>query len=257
MAIIGSYELIRQLGEGGFGRTYEGRHILDHDIKACLKQNINVSEADTKLLLREAWLMSQVNHYSLPAFRDLVKVKDGSYVLIMSFVEGRTLDKIIEKHKALHPEEVSWIAQRSLNALFYLHNKGIIHGDVKPPNLIIDHHEHNATLVDYGLSTFQPGQASKAEGYTAVFAAPEIISGNPPLPQSDLYSLGLTMIYAWGGDPIAKTNPEYVPAPLQQFVTELVRYEPLERTSWEKEDLVKKLSDVRLASFGRRHSQTK
>lgn len=254
MTTIGSYELVRPLGEGGFGRTYEGRHLVLKDVKACLKQNINVTPADTELLMREAGLMAKVNHYSLPSFRDFVRVADGSYVLIMSFVEGRTLDKIVEKHKALHPEEVSWIAQRSLNALFYLHHKGIIHGDVKPPNLIIDHHEHNSTLVDYGLSTFQPRANSKAVGYTAVFAAPEIIEGRPPLPQSDLYSLGLTMIYAWGGDPIAKANPNYVPKLLQEFVADLVRYNPLERSSWEKEDLVKRLSDVRLEAFGRRHS---
>lgn len=254
MTIIGNYELVRPLGEGGFGRTYEGHHKILKGVKACLKQNINVTPADTELLMREAALMAKVNHYSLPSFRDFVKINDGSYVLIMSFVEGRTLDKIVEKHKALHPEEVSWIAQRSLNALFYLHNTGIIHGDVKPPNLIIQPKDHNAVLVDYGLATFQPRANSKAVGYTAIFAAPEIIEGRPPLPQSDLYSLGLTMIYAWGGDPIAKTSPDYVPKLLQNFVADLVCYNPMERTSWEKEDLVKKLSDVRLEVFGRRHS---
>lgn len=253
--VIGDYEIIRMIGEGGFGRTYEGHHVLNKNIKACLKQNINISKEDAELLQDEAELLARIHHHSLPAFRNLYKVPDGSIVLAMSFIEGRGLEKIIEKHKALHPEEVCWIAQRSLNALHYLHNEGVIHGDVKPPNLIVQPKKHNAILVDYGLASIKPTSTSKATGYTAVFAAPEVVEGKPPIPESDLYSLGLTIIYAWGGDPVAKAHPEYVAEPLQEFVNDLVRYNPLDRTSWEKEDLVKKLSNIREEVFGRRHSK--
>ena len=54
--ILGSYELVRQISEGGFGRTYEARHIL-LDEKACLKQNLNLTPADTELLKKEAKLL--------------------------------------------------------------------------------------------------------------------------------------------------------------------------------------------------------
>ena len=254
-SIIGDYEVIRQIGEGGFGRTYEARHVLNPNIKACLKQNINLSPADAKLLFHEAELMAKVSHYSLPAWRNLHRATDGSYVLVMEFIPGKTLDKIIEKHHALHPEEVSWITQRLLNALHYLHAKGIIHGDVKPSNVIIQPGEHNAVLVDYGLSSAQPTHTTKAVGYTPVFVAPEITQGKPPIPESDLYCLGLTMMYALGGDPIAKSMPEYVPAPLQEFYRTLTRYNPVERPNWEKQDLVARLSDIRLEVFGQRHSK--
>ncbi|MBT3297568.1 serine/threonine protein kinase [archaeon] len=254
MVRLGSYEIIRQIGEGGFGRTYEGRHVLNNNIKACLKQNINITDEDAKLLMREAELLTKISHYSFPAFRDLYRVDDGSIVLAMDFAEGRTLDKIVEKHKGLHPEEVAWIAQRSLQGLYYLHHKGVIHGDVKPPNMMIQPWEHNVVLVDFGLSSIKPKSDSKAVGYTEVFAAPELLSGKPPLPESDLYSLGLTMIYAWGGDPVAKIHPPYVHKSLQNFVNGLVRYNVADRTNWDKEDLVKKLSDARLEAFGRRRS---
>src|SRR3989338_1260084 len=254
MTRIGNYEIIRLIGEGGFGKTYEGRHILNNNIKACLKQNRRISEKDSDLLMREASIMAQVHHYSLPAFRDLIRADDGSYVLIMSFIEGKTLDKIIEKHKALHPEEVSWISSRLLGALYYLHKKGIVHGDIKPSNVIVQPSEHNAVLIDYGLSVFTPCSSSKATGYTEIFSAPEITQGNPPLRHSDIYSLGLTMIYAMGGDPIAKSYPDYVPKPLQEFCNSLTRQNPLDRTSWDKEDLGARLSDIRYEVFGRRHS---
>ena len=252
MKKIGSYELIRQIGEGGFARTYEGRHLLNSEIKACLKQNINLSEEDKALLAREAYLISKVDHYSLPSFRDLYEI-DDSLVLAMSFVEGKSLDKIIEKHKALHPEEVSWITQRVLNALHYLHHEGIIHGDIKPPNLIVQPQKHNALLVDFGLSSLKPTSKTMAQGYTTVFAAPEVVDGKPPLPQSDFYSLGLTMIYAWGGDLLTKTNPDYVPKPLQDLVAEFLHPDPLQRPDWST-DLIKRLSDIRFEVFGRRHS---
>ncbi|MBI4147659.1 serine/threonine protein kinase [Candidatus Woesearchaeota archaeon] len=251
---LGSYEIIRQIGEGGFGRTYEARHVLLKNVKACLKQNINLSTADAQLLMHEAEVMAGVQHHSLPAWRDFYKIGDGSYVLAMSFIEGKSLDKAVEKHKAIHAEDVCWISQRLLNALYVLHGKGIIHGDVKPPNIIVQPKEHNAVLVDYGLSCIHPTRGTKAVGYTAIFAAPEIIDGKPPLPESDLYSLGLTMIYAMGGDPIAKTLPDHVPKKVQEFCTDLVRYNPIDRPTWEKQDLVARLSDVRLEAFGRRHS---
>ncbi len=253
MTIIGNYEVVRQIGEGGFGRTYEARHII-LDEKACLKQNINLSNADTELLKQEAKLLWKVHHYSLPAMRDFFKAPDNSYVLAMSFIEGKTLDKVIEKHKALHPEEVCWISQRLLNGLHYLHNMGIVHGDVKPPNIIVQPREHNAVLVDYGLASYRPTHKTSAVGYTAIFAAPEVIDGKPPIPESDIYSLGLTMIYAMGGDALAKTYPDYVPKPLQDFCNDLVRFNPLDRPSWEKQDLIARLSDVRQEVFGRKVS---
>jgi serine/threonine protein kinase len=254
MTTIGNYTIIRQIGEGGFGRTYEARHtILDE--KACLKQNINLTDTDAALLRNEAKLLWNVSHHSLPAVRDFFRAPDKSYILAMSYIEGKSLHESVKKHKAIHPEDVCWVTQRLLNALYYLHCKGIVHGDIKPPNVIVHPEEHNAFLVDYGLSSIRPQVTTKAPGYTAVFAAPEIIEGKPPVPESDLYSLGLTMIYAMGGDPITKTYPDHVAEPIRQFCNSLVAYKPLDRATWEKQDLVSRLSDVRQEAFGRRSTK--
>jgi serine/threonine protein kinase len=251
---IGNYEVVRQIGEGGFGRTYEARHLVLGE-KACLKQNINITPDDEKLLRAEARLLWNVNHYSLPALRDYFLWEDGSAIMAMSFIPGKNLEDSVKKHHAIAPEDVSWVTQRVLNALYYLHSFGIIHGDVKPPNIIVQPQNHNAFLVDFGLSTIKPVSSTKVLGYTPVFAAPEVLDGKPPLPQSDLYSLGLTMIYTLGGNPITKEMPDYVPQPLQEFIRDLVHPRVLDRTSWDKQDLVARLSDVRFESFGRRHTK--
>ena len=227
------------------------------DEKACLKQNLNVSDKDAALLRQEAKLLWNVSHHSLPAMRDYFPHEDGSYIMVMSFIEGKNLQQAHEKHKAIHPEDVAWITQRTLNALYYLHSKGIVHGDVKPANIIVQPWEHNAVLVDYGLSCLRPKATTTAIGYTETFAAPEIMNGQPPLPESDLYSLGLTMCYTLGGDPLTKSFPDHVPLPLQEFYKSFFHHNPLERPNWEKQDLVKILSDLRQEAFGRRHSKEK
>jgi serine/threonine protein kinase len=186
--------------------------------------------------------------------KDYFAVGDGSYAIAMSFVEGKTLDKVIDKHKAIHPEDTCWIMQRLFGVLHYLHSNGIVHSDVKPQNLIVQPKIHNAVLIDFGLSANRPNGSTKAIGYTEAFAAPELKAGSPPIPESDLYGAGLVMIYALGGDPIGKIFPQHVPKQITDFCESLIQNDPTLRPNWEKTDLVGRLSDIRLSVFGRRHS---
>ncbi len=252
--LIGNYEVLEEISEGGFGRTYKARHVLVNEL-ACLKQNLNVSPDDTEIMMQEAKLLWDIHHYSLPTLREFFKADDGSCVFAMTYVEGKTLDKIVEKQGgALHPEHVCWMSQRLLNALHYLHHHGAVHCDVKPNNIIIKPEEHNAVLVDYGFSTIKPGRFTKPKGYTMVFAAPELLAERPPLPETDLYSLGATMIYALGGNPEAKTYPKSTPREISDFFDQFVRYDPRSRPNWEQKDLVKELSNIRVKVFGRKRS---
>lgn len=253
MVTIGNYNVIRQIGEGGFGCTYEAEHVLLKK-KACLKQNSTITAADAKILADEASILWDIHHHSLPAMKDFFRANDGSYILAMSFIEGKNIEQVIKKHTAIHSEDVCWITQRLLQALHYLHAHGIVHSDVKPQNVIVQPNVHNAILVDYGLSILRPSATTKPTGYTAAFAAPELVDGKPPLPESDHYGLGLTMLYALGGDPIAKTFPAHVPPQIREFFETLIRYDPKERPD-EKADLVQRLSDIRQDAFGRRSTR--
>ena len=124
--IIGNYKILKQIGEGAFGRTYKAEHRILKEY-ACLKQNINISPLDDELLIKEAKTLWHIHHYSLPTLRDFFKAPDGSFVLAMTFVEGPTIDKIVDNHGPMHPEHVCWISQRLLNALHYQHNHGCVH----------------------------------------------------------------------------------------------------------------------------------
>ncbi len=250
---LGNYKILEQIAEGGFGITYKAQHKLLGEL-ACLKQNIQVSPDDTEIMVKEAKLLWQIHHYSLPTLRDFFRIEDGSCVFAMTYIEGPTIDKIVEKHGAMDPEHVCWITQRLLNALHYLHFHGIVHCDVKPNNIIIKPEEHNAVLVDYGFASLRPRHKTKPEGYTEAFAAPELMALKPPLPQTDLYSLAVTMIYALGGNPLTRQFPGAVSGPIKDYFRSLLAANPLQRHSWEEHDLVKELSEVRYKVFGRRES---
>jgi len=253
---LGNYQIVREIAEGGFGVTYEARHLLLNE-RACLKQCLYVSPEDNEMLKNEAKLLWDIHHYSLPTLRDFFETSGGSSVLAMSYIEGPNLADIVEKQKSIDPEDVCWITQRLLNALHYLHFHGIVHCDVKPNNIIIKPEEHNAVLVDYGFASLRPRYKTQPEGYTEAFAAPELMALKPPLPQTDLYSLALTGIYALGGNPITKEYPDNTPKAIENYFNTFLNENPLHRASWEKNNLVKELSDVRMEVFGRRSSNKK
>lgn len=259
---IGNYKVVRKIAEGGFGRVYEGKHLLLGE-RVCIKHAINSSDFDTEMFIKEAKVIWDLRHHALPAVRDMVILNDGSCALVMSFIEGPTLFKVVEdyqaKRKTLDPENAAWIMGRVLDALRYLHLHGVIHGDVKPQNIIVQPEKHTAILVDFGLSKARPTSTTKVEGYTPMFAAPEtqMEPALPPVPESDLYSLGLTMIFALGGDPLKREVPAKVPAPLREFIESLIRYEVTARPTWEKTNLLEDLRQVRIKAFGREHTNFK
>jgi serine/threonine protein kinase len=254
--IIGNYRVLNQIAEGGFGRTYLAEHTV-LGTKVCIKHALKVSHEDELLLIEEAKAIWDLRHFGIPAVRDILKLPDGSLALVMSYVPGPTLAQLVEKHDRLDPEHVAWITERCINILKYLHYHGVIHGDVKPQNIIIQPETHSAVLVDYGLSAIRPSRDTESKGYTPLFAPPEQMNASPLLPESDFYSLGVTMIYSLGGDVERRKVPAYTPDAMCAFIKRLVVHDVLSRPNWRKENLQETFQTVREKSFGRRTSGMK
>ncbi|MDO8556550.1 MAG: protein kinase [Nanoarchaeota archaeon] len=251
--VVGNYRILEKIAEGGFGNTYRAENIIVGE-EVCIKHGHRLSSLDEEILRNEAKSIWNLRHSGIPAMRDMLQLEDGSLALVMSYIPGPTLAKIIEKHKRLDPEHVAWISERTLSALWYLHMNGVVHGDVKPQNIIIQPEQHAITLVDYGLSAVKPSSDMKPIGYTEIFAPPEQIKGRPLLPESDFYSLGMTMICALGGDLAKKRVPSSTPDALAEFIGDLVVPEVKNRPTWDKINLVERLVEVRQKSFGRKNS---
>lgn len=250
--MIGNYKVLKVLGEGGFGTTYLAEHQLLKK-KVVVKQSHFSSQIARNIMLNEAGLLWDVNHWALPTVKDVLQDESGDLVLVMSFIEGEELNNFVRTIGPLDLETVCWVSQRILSALYYLHFSGIVHRDVKPANIIVNFQTHIATLVDFGLSKLKPDGQPDPSGYTPLFASPEQIAGKAPIPESDIYSLGITMIHIIGGDIQTKSMPATVPAEFQSFVQAMIRQDPRQRPS-DCKALNTELSKLREQLFQRKHT---
>ncbi len=246
---IGQYEVLKQIGEGSFGRTFIGKHVA-LDIPACIKQEKTGDPMYMRLFREESALLSKVHHVSLPVFRDYLELPDFGQVLVMSFIEGENLKMKVEREGPIDDEHIAWILQRLLGAVSYLHYQGIIHCDVKPDNVILHLEEHNAVLVDFGLSIAHPDASTQAKGGTEAYCPPEFASGFPPIPASDIYSIGKTMVYLAGGDPYSGTLPKDMNPLFAEYIRAMIRKDPLARPQ-DARELISTVTDIRRRIFGR------
>lgn len=257
--VIGQYKVVEKIAEGGFGTTYKGEHVR-LGVPVCIKHCSEIDRAMDRILEQEARAVWDLRHYAIPAMRDILRLDDGSSALVMSYVEGPTLEQIVQKGGQMDPEHVIWIMQRVLNALQYLHHHGVVHGDIKPQNIIVQPDKHMAVLVDYGLAMVKPRASDENIGYTEVYSPPEQIEGKPLLPETDLYSLGMTALYALNNNERLvrqKKLSTKVPKPMRDFITSLIVRDTLSRPNWAKADLCDQIIEVRREAFGRAQSNLK
>lgn len=263
--IVGSFRVLSLLAEGGYAKVFLGEHILSGK-KVCIKHCKKLSPEYQRILIEEWNTVCDLAHYEIPVMRDLVRLEDGTLALVMSYIPGKTLEQWVQELGRLDAEDVAWIAERALNACRYLHTHGVIHGDIKPQNIIIREENHTVVLIDYGLALAKPIATTRSKGYTDVYAPPEQEKGMTLVPESDFYSLGMTMIFALSGK-IAGVErrevPTDTPLPLRNFIRRLIKREVADRPRWEEKDrnigenLCASIQKVRMESFGRIESRMK
>lgn len=246
---IGQYEVLKKIGEGSFGRTFAGRHRI-LGMPACIKQERTGDPVYQKMFREEAMLLARVHHVSLPALRDYLELPDFGQIIVMSFIAGENLRKKVECEGPIDDEHIAWILQRTLDALSYLHFQGIVHCDVKPENIILHLEEHNAVLVDFGLGIANPTAETIAKGGTEAYMPPEFGNGHPPIPASDIYSLGKTAIFLAGGDPHAGTMPRDMHREFAECIRAMIRKDPLARPQ-DARAVSRALTGIRRRIFGR------
>lgn len=229
LAVVDKYKIIKVLGEGQSGRTLLAEHAIVKK-KVVLKQFYFKSEKVQNIILAEASMLWEINHWALPAIKDVLIHDDGSVIMTMSYVAGDTLLNYVQENGPLELETVCWIIQRILSALYYLHFMGIVHKDVKPVNIIVNFSTHIATLVDFGFSRLKADGTPDNNGLSFYYKAPEQIEGKAPTPQSDIYSLGMTIIYLIGGNIKTMEIPD-LPGALKNFIFSLTQEDPLKRPS--------------------------
>ena len=246
---IGSYTVERQIAEGAFGRTFLGRHVR-LGVPVCLKQEKTGDPVFRDLFREEARLLWDIHHASLPTLKDYLEDPDFGQVAVMSFIAGESLDTVLQHRGAVDDEHICWILQRVLDALSYLHYHRIVHCDVKPANIILDIPTHNAVLVDFGLALGGPLAHSRAKGGTPHFIPPEFVLGLPPIPASDIYSLGMTVLALAGGNIQNGSFPTDMIPELSSLIRRMVRRDATARPQ-DARELNHEVTKLRSGVFGR------
>ncbi|MBN9420292.1 hypothetical protein ABS71_15545 [bacterium SCN 62-11] len=203
------YKELEALGEGGMGKVVKAQDLgLEREV-AIKRLRAEVGDPENaQRFLQEAKATGQLEHPNIPPVYEFGKDEEGRPYFALKLVRGRSLQQLIEGLRNgdadLH-EEFSFtlrlqIFQKVCEAVAYAHERGIIHRDIKPDNVMVGE-LGEVFLMDWGLAKDQqaaPANATQAGMFmgTPMYAAPEQISGEQASPLWDVYGLGATL-YEW------------------------------------------------------------
>ena len=209
--ILGPYRLGREMGQGSFGRVFEAWD-MGARRRVALKVLLPDSKVGPAVALEEARRVARLDHPNVCTILD-AEVVEGVPAIVMEFLPGRTLADLIGLRE-LTVTQTRLLAAQVLSGLAASHARTIVHGDLKPANVMLDL-AGNAKLLDFGIAR-QPqkanaeetdggaadaggspgGSAEEAAGgqtVTLAYLAPELLSGAPVSPASDMFAFGLIL----------------------------------------------------------------
>ena len=205
------YSLIDQLGAGGMGAVYRARdESLQRfvDIKVIRSRAGEGDRPRQERLIQEARAQARVSHPNVVHIY-YVGTHENCPFFAMEYVPGQSLAKLIHQQRLTFGEIVR-IGLQTVDALRHSASLGIVHGDVKPANILLDEHG-SVKLSDFGLAScaeaLDVGQSHTGPAGTLNYMAPEVAAGQPADVRSDMYSLGV-MLYemTFGELPLAASS---------------------------------------------------
>lgn len=200
--IENKYEILKEIGKGGMSVVYlamDKRLNKQWAVKEIQKVIDGKSnEVIVKSLLAEANLMKRLDHPALPRIVDIIDNGETIYI-IMDYIEGEPLDKVVNEYGAQQQELVIEWAKQLCDVLTYLHNQNpaIIYRDMKPANIMLKP-EGNLKLIDFGIAReYKVDNVSDTQNLgTRGYAAPEQFGGRGQTdPRTDIYCLGTTLFH--------------------------------------------------------------
>jgi serine/threonine protein kinase len=212
--IVGQYRVLEFLGEGGMGTVFEVEHIAltrRYALKVLRTKVIERDPGAANKFLREARTAARVRHANIVDVVDFGHLPDGRPYFVMELLEGQSLADLVATG-ALPAADVVTIARQLSNALAAAHDRGVVHADVTPSNVLVveagdegQPGELHVKLVDFGLAELA-GEGLRDENPefvlgTPAYISPEQLRGLAPTDRSDQYGLGAVLYELLTGHP--------------------------------------------------------
>jgi hypothetical protein len=250
---IGEYEILRVLGKpGGLGAVYEARAPDDRRVALKVFHAEALDGTDRVRFQHEIKTLREVRHPNVASYVDSGEADTAQrtyHYIVMDLLEGQSLRQLLDHEVKLAPVRAMDIARQISRGLQALHDRGVVHRDLKPQNVMICV-DGRVVLVDFGVSRFLDYTTITRDGFfvgTLRYAAPEQLSGDA-VPASDLHALGALLFEMLSGRRAFDARGEFavlqqiredipdpvgayadVPASLEQLIGQLLEKEPLDR----------------------------
>jgi serine/threonine protein kinase len=191
---VGRYQLFETLGVGATSRVVRGFDpMIGRQLAIKLfRPELAIGEARERFL-REARVVGQLTHPNIITLHDMgIDESTQTPYLVMEFIDGTPLDRLLEKGTLPLPRACAWIAHAA-EALEAAHTRGVIHGDVKPANILISA-DGKVKLTDFGMARVAKRDTGDSPLLgTPAYWCPEQIMGRPQDARSDIFSLGVVL----------------------------------------------------------------
>ncbi|MGD8412945.1 MAG: serine/threonine-protein kinase [Candidatus Latescibacterota bacterium] len=252
-AVAGRYEVVEELGHGANGVVYRANDaVLGREV-ALKELTGRLSDGDViaPRFRQEARALARLNHPNIVQVYDFIE-HDGRMWMAIELVEGGTLASLLERRTRLPAADAAALAERIADAVGFAHDRGVVHRDLKPLNVLLAD-EETPKVTDFGLAKLTEGEVHTLEGTvmgSPHYMSPEQANGGPVDHRSDIYSLGVILYQMMAGKvpfqgdiasvlaqhirkpppPLSKTaegNP--VPAGLNRLITAMLAKKPADR----------------------------
>jgi serine/threonine protein kinase/CHASE1-domain containing sensor protein len=250
---LGQYQLESRIASGGMGTVYRAHHAL---LRRPTAIKIAHEEQAAASFEKEVLVTSTLTHPNTVVVYDFGRGEDGAFYCAMEYIDGYDLEQLVQDHGRLPPGRVIRLLLQATGSLAEAHDKGLVHRDVKPSNLMVTERGGMYDFVkvlDFGLARAQTeartASAAVSVGFagTPGYVAPEVIAGSPASPRSDVFSLGAVGYFLLAGqgpftnassstDSLTRTLtaepeplPKEVPEPLARVLLSCLRKNADER----------------------------
>jgi len=236
---IGAYELVSILAHGGMGTVYTGRRndgAFEQQVAIKLFNPNSLTGASRARFAAERNILAALEHPGIARIIDGGDTDDGIPYVVMELIQGQTINVYCEHQQLDVPERLRLIV-KLCDALQHAHACGVVHRDIKADNVLVTE-QGEPKLIDFGIAKMQLPEASAEDDaaappsrnltsrlMTPEYASPEQLRGEPAMPASDLYSMGVLMYELLTG-----TRPHHIagmsPAEMERMVCQTIPQDP-------------------------------